>query len=168
MLQAHGVKQLLGNDLRTEAMGRFAQLHGQRESLDRILARADVLICSTGVPRLIPPERVRRGQIVFALSTPDPEIDPAAALGAGAAIAADGRSINNVLCFPGLFAGALRARARGFNDPMLVAAATALAAAAGPGQLLPDPLDLSVHERVSQAVVDALGGGSALSERRSA
>jgi hypothetical protein len=49
---------------------------------------------------------------MFALSTPDPQIDPAAALAAGAAVAADGRSINNVLCFPGLFDAVLRTRAR--------------------------------------------------------
>jgi malate dehydrogenase (oxaloacetate-decarboxylating) len=164
LLQAYGVKQLLGNDLRTEAMGRFAQLHGQRDNLDRILARADVLICSTGVPRLVQPEKVRKGQIVFALSTPDAEIDPAAALAAGAAVAADGRSINNVLSFPGLFDGVLRARARGFTDATLVAAAAALASAAAPGQLLPDPLDLAVHERVSQAVQVAINGPLAPAE----
>lgn len=158
LLQAHGVKHLLGNDLRTEAMGRLAQLHGQRETLERILTRADVLICSTGVPRLIPPERIRRGQIVFALSTPDPEIEAAAALAAGAAVAADGRSINNVLCFPGLFDGVLRAKARNFSDSILVAAAAALAAAAPPGQLLPDPLDITVHERVSAAVQTTILG----------
>jgi malate dehydrogenase (oxaloacetate-decarboxylating) len=158
LLQAHGVRQLLGSDLRTEAMGRLAQLHGQRESLDRILTRADVLICATGVPRLIAPDRIRRGQIVFALSTPDPEIEAAAALAAGAAVAADGKSINNVLAFPGLFDGVLRARVRSFTDPMLLAAAEALAAAAAPGQLLPDPLDVTVHERVSQAVQSAIFG----------
>ena len=157
-LQAHGIKQLLGYDSRTEAMGRLAQLHGQRESLDRILTRADVLICSTGAPRLIQAERIRKGQIVFALSTPDPEIDPAAALAAGAAVAADGRSISNVLCFPGVFDGVLRSKARHFTDAMLVAAAGALAAAAAPGQLLPDPLDLTAHERVSKAVQDAAAG----------
>jgi malate dehydrogenase (oxaloacetate-decarboxylating) len=158
LLQAHGVRQLLGSDLRTEAMGRLVQLRGQRENLDRILTRADVLICATGVPRLIQPERIRKGQIVFALSTPDPEIEAGAALAAGAAVAADGRSINNVLCFPGLFDGVLRAKARSFTDKMLVAAAEALAAAAAPGQLLPDPLDATVHERVSQAVQTAAGG----------
>jgi malate dehydrogenase (oxaloacetate-decarboxylating) len=155
LLQSHGIKQLLGYDLRTEAMGRLAQLHGQRETLERIVQRSDVLICATGVPRLIQADRLRRGQIVFALSTPDPEIDPAAALAAGAAIAADGRSISNVLCFPGLFDGVLRCRARGFTESMLVAAADALAGAAAPGQLLPDPLDSTVHERVSQAVQSA-------------
>jgi malate dehydrogenase (oxaloacetate-decarboxylating) len=139
LLQAHGVKHLLGTDVRAEAM-------------EKILARADVIICTTGAQRLIAPERIRAGQIVFALSSPDPEIDPAAALAAGAAVAADAKSINNVLCFPGLFDAALRARARAFTDAMLVAAAGALAAAAPIGQLLPDPLDVTVHERVSQAV----------------
>jgi malate dehydrogenase (oxaloacetate-decarboxylating) len=162
LLHAHGVKQLLGNDLRTEAMGRLAQLHGQRESLEKILAHADVVICTTGAQRLISPQRIRKGQIVFALSTPDPEIDPAAALAAGAAVAADGKSINSVLCFPGLFDAVLRARTRSFTDSMLVAAAGAIAGAAGAGQLLPDPLDVSVHERVSQAVQAAITGPAPL------
>ncbi len=160
LLHAHGIKQLLGSDLRTEAMGRLAQLHGQRESLEKLLARADVVICATGVQGLIPPERIRKGQIVFALSTPDPEIDPAAALAAGAAVAADAKSINSVLCVPGLFDAVLRARARSFTDPMLLAAANALAAAAGAGQLLPEPLDVTVHERVSQAVQATITGSA--------
>ena len=152
LLHAHGVKLLLGTDLRAEAMGRLVQLGGHRESLKGILARADTVICATGAKQLIAPERIRPGQIIFALSNPDPEIEPSAALAAGAAVAADGKSINNVLCFPGLFDGALRARAPAFTDAMLVAAARALAAAALAGQLLPDPLDITVHERVSQAV----------------
>jgi malate dehydrogenase (oxaloacetate-decarboxylating) len=156
LLHAHGVKRLLGTDVRAEAMGRLAQLHGQRDSLEGILARADAVICTTGAKGLIAPERIRPGQVIFALSNPDPEIDPVVALAAGAAIAADGKSINNVLCFPGLFDAALRARARGFTDAMLVAAASALAAAAPAGQLLPDPLEPSIHERVSQAVQAAV------------
>ena len=63
-----------------------------------------------------------------------------------------------MLCFPGLFDAALRARARGFTDAMLVAAASALAAATPAGQLLPDPLEPSIHERVSQAVQAAIVG----------
>jgi malate dehydrogenase (oxaloacetate-decarboxylating) len=160
LLQAHGVKQLLGTDVRAEAMGRLAHLRGQGESLEKILAHADVIICTTGAQRLIAPERIRAGQIVFALSSPDPEIDPAAALAAGAAVAADAKSINNVLCFPGLFDAALRARARAFTDAMLVAAAEALAAAAPAGQLLPEPLDVTVHERVSRAVQAVVIGTS--------
>jgi hypothetical protein len=59
---------------------------------------------------------------------------------------------NNVLCFPGLFDAVLRTRARTITDAMLVAAAHALADVAATGQLLPDPLNVSVHQRVSQAV----------------
>jgi len=80
LLQAHGVKRLLGTDVRLEAMGRLAQLHGHRESLERILATADAVICTTGATHLIAPDRIRSGQIIFALSNPDPEIEPAAAL----------------------------------------------------------------------------------------
>jgi malate dehydrogenase (oxaloacetate-decarboxylating) len=158
LLQAHGVRRLLGTDLRAEAMDRLAQLHGHRDSLEGILAHADAIICTTGAKGLIAPEQIRRGQIVFALSNPDPEIDPVVALAAGAAIAADGKSINNVLCFPGLFDAALRTRARRFTDAMLVAAAAALAAAAAAGQLLPDPLEPLIHERVSRAVQAAVTG----------
>lgn len=152
LLHSHGVKRLLGTDLRAQAIGRLAQLHGHRESVKHILERADAVICATGAKGLIAPERVRPGQIIFALSDPDPEIEPAAALAAGAAVAADGKRINNVWCFPGLFDAALRAHARAFTDAMLVAAANALATAAPAGQLLPDPLDASVHAQVSQAV----------------
>jgi malate dehydrogenase (oxaloacetate-decarboxylating) len=112
LLQAHGVRHLLGTDLRVEAIGRLAQLRGHRESLEGILARADAVICTTGAKQLIAPERIRAGQIIFALSNPDPEIDPGAALAAGAAVAADGTSISSVLSFPGLLDGALRTRAR--------------------------------------------------------
>ena len=156
LLHAHGVKQLLGTDLRAEAMGRLAQLRGHRESLERILARADVLVFTTGAKELMAPEGIRAGQIIFALSNSDPDIDSLTALAAGAAIAADSKSINNVLCFPGLLDGALRARARAFTDEMLMAAASALAAAAPAGQLLPDPLEPSVHAQVSQAVQAAV------------
>jgi malate dehydrogenase (oxaloacetate-decarboxylating) len=94
------------------------------------------------------------------------EIDPAAALAAGAAVAADGKSINNVLCFPGLIDGALRARARAFTNSMLVAAGGALAEAAAPGQPLPDALDVTVHERVSRAAQAAVTGEPARLESR--
>ena len=156
LLHAHGVKQLLGTDPRAEAMGRLAQLRGHRESLERILARADVLIFTTGARELMAPEGIRAGQILFVLSNSDPDIDSLNALAAGAAIAADSNTINNVLCFPGLLDGVLRAHARAITDEMLMAAASALAAAAPAGQLLPDPLEPSVHAQVSQAVQAAV------------
>lgn len=62
----------------------------------------DIVIATTGVPGLIKPAFVRSGQVILALSNPKPEIEPEAALQAGAAYAADGRSVNNVLGFPGI------------------------------------------------------------------
>jgi malate dehydrogenase (oxaloacetate-decarboxylating) len=95
---------------------------------------------------------VRAGQIILALSNPDPEIEPAVALARGAAIAADGKGINNLLGFPGLFKGALEARAKRFTDAMLLAAAGAIAELAKGDDLVPDPLDRAVHEAVAAAV----------------
>jgi malate dehydrogenase (oxaloacetate-decarboxylating) len=75
----------------------------------------------------------------------------------GAAFAADGKGINNVLAFPGLFRGVLDARARRFTDAMLMAAARAIAALAQGDELVPDPLDKQVHEKVAAAVREAAG-----------
>jgi malate dehydrogenase (oxaloacetate-decarboxylating) len=121
-------------------------------TLEEALKKADVVIATTGSKGLIKPSMVRRGQIVLALSNPDPEIEPAVALAQGAAVAADGKSINNVLAFPGLFAGALRAGARSFNDAMLIAAARTIANAAPEGQLVPESLNNELHETVAAAV----------------
>ena len=152
LLSAYGVHHLIGTDLRHEAMGRLASLGGQGVTLDETLKRADVVIATTGAKGLIKPEMIRRGQIVLALSNPDPEIEPALALAEGAAVAADGKSINNVLAFPGLFAGALRAGAKSFNDAMLIAAARTIAKSAPEGQLVPESLNSSLHEAVAAAV----------------
>ncbi|MEP7246296.1 MAG: malic enzyme-like NAD(P)-binding protein, partial [Gammaproteobacteria bacterium] len=155
LLRAHGVDRLIGTDLRPEATGRLAELHGQGVTLQETLRRADVVIATTGSKGLIPAQLVRRGQIVLALSNPDPEIEPAVALEAGAKVAADGKSINNVLAFPGLFAGALRAKATSFSDEMLLAAARTIAKAAPEGQLVPDALVGTLHEDVAVAVAAA-------------
>jgi malate dehydrogenase (oxaloacetate-decarboxylating) len=111
-----------------------------------------VIIATTGVRGLIKPEWVRKGQIIFALSNPDSEIEPVVALERGAIFAADGKSINNVSGFPGLFKGALEAGATRFTDAMLMAAAHALARIAGHEELLPDPLEPRTHEAVTAAV----------------
>src|ERR1700690_3161147 len=115
------------------------------------MATCDIVIATTGVRGLIRAELVRPGQIVLALSNPDPEIEPGLALGRGAAFAADGKGINNVLAFPGLFRGALDARATAFNDPMLMAAARAIAEMAPLDDLVPDSLDPRVHAAVAEA-----------------
>ncbi len=89
---------------------------------------------------LIDPSKVRKGQIIFALSNPYPEITPEAARAAGAILAADGRSVNNLLGYPGIWRGTLDARARKINYEMLKAATLAIAGAATEGELVPAPL----------------------------
>jgi malate dehydrogenase (oxaloacetate-decarboxylating) len=119
------------------------------------------VIATTGVPGLIKPEKVRPGQIILALSNPEPEIAPRRALQLGAIFAADGGSVNNALGFPGLFRGALEARATQFTDEMLFAAANALAELTPADALVPYVLDLEVHAKVAQAVREtAMGLGS--------
>jgi malate dehydrogenase (oxaloacetate-decarboxylating) len=152
LLITQGAKRILGADLNPTAMARLASLGGEPSTLEQIMAEADIVIATTGRKGLIRPEHVRAGQIILALSNPDPEIEPLAALDHGAAIAADGKGINNVLGFPGLFRGALDADARRFTDAMLIAAAHSIARQTGPGDLVPDPLDPAVHAAVAAAV----------------
>jgi malate dehydrogenase (oxaloacetate-decarboxylating) len=152
LLMHEGVRHVLGSDLDDGALRRLAAMGGEPASLQDIMKRADIVIATTGVRGLIKPAMVRKGQIIMALSNPDPEIEPAVALQNGAAIAADGKGINNVLGFPGLFKGALAANAKSFTDPMLVAAARSIASQAAGDDLVPDPLNLEVHAQVATAV----------------
>jgi malate dehydrogenase (oxaloacetate-decarboxylating) len=161
LLLSRGTKRILGADLNPAARDRFAALGGEPAELAQVMAEADIVIATTGVKGLIRPEWVRPGQVILALSNPDPEIEPQAALAAGAAFAADGKSINNVLGFPGLFRGALDAGARRFTDEMLVAAAESIADLAGEHDLVPDPLDKAVHDAVAQAVARAAASSGA-------
>jgi len=125
------------------------------DHFDKVVDESDVLVLTTGQAGLLPPERIRDGQIIMALTNPLPEITPGAARAAGAAIAADGSIVNNVLSYPGLFKGALDARASSVTLAMKRAAAFAIADAAVEGVLLPDPLDRSMHESVASAVAAA-------------
>jgi malate dehydrogenase (oxaloacetate-decarboxylating) len=155
LLRAYGVGHVLGTDRNPEAVARLISLGGEGVSLESIMARADIVIATTGVKGLIRPEWVRPGQVILALSNPDPEIEPLVAREQGAAFAADGKGINNVLAFPGLFRGALSARAKRFSDVMLMAAADVIAQLARDDELVPDPLDKGVHEKVAAAVHEA-------------
>ena len=155
LLRAYGVERVLGADRSPDAIARLVAMGGEGASLEEIMARADIVIATTGVKGLIKPEWVRPGQVILALSNPDPEIEPLIARERGAAFAADGKGINNVLAFPGLFKGALSARVTGFSDAMLMAAAEAIAQLARGDELVPDPLDKNVHERVAAAVREA-------------
>lgn len=152
-----GVRQVLGTDLDKAAVQRLEGMGGAGRSLDELMREADIVIATTGRKGLIKPEMVREGQMIFALSNPEPEIEPRIALERGAVFAADGRSINNVLGFPGIFRGALDARATRITDAMLFAAADALVDAVVGDELIPDCLDPTVHARVAEAVRSAAG-----------
>jgi len=106
---------------------------------------------------------MKENAIVFALANPDPEIMPDYAKEAGARIVASGRSdfpnqVNNVLGFPGIFRGALDARATRITEEMKVAAAEALASLVkepNEENILPLPTDKSVLPAVAKAVAEA-------------
>jgi len=93
--------------------------------------------------------------IVFPLSNPIGEITVEQATEAGAAVVADGRAINNALAYPGLFRGALDARAKDITFAMQLAAARTLAGLTPSGSLLPNMLDRNVHRTVAEAVAAA-------------
>lgn len=155
LLKCHGAARVKGADRNPAAIERLVALGGEPSTLEDIMATCDVVITTTGVRGLIRPEMVRAGQIILALSNPDPEIEPVVALRQGAAFAADGKGINNVLGFPGLFKGALEARASRFTDGMLLAAAHRIADLASGDDLVPDALDRNVHAAVTEAVRQA-------------
>jgi malate dehydrogenase (oxaloacetate-decarboxylating) len=139
-----------------EASHARAQAKGiELASMDEVMGKADVVVATTGRPGLIDPSMIRRGQVILALSNPDPEIYPEDAERAGAAFAGDGRSINNVLGYPGIFRGALQAGASGINVEMKLAAARAIADLAPDDELVPNALDQRVHDAVAKAVREA-------------
>ncbi|MBR4702261.1 MAG: NADP-dependent malic enzyme [Oscillospiraceae bacterium] len=136
-------------------------------SLGEMLRGADVFI-GVSAPGLVTPEMVKSmapGAIIFACANPTPEIFPAEAKAAGAAVVASGRSdfpnqINNVLAFPGIFRGALDARASDINEEMKLAAAAALADLISPEELnaeniIPAAFDPRVCPAVASAVAQA-------------
>jgi len=136
-------------------------------SLADAMQGADVFVGLSG-PGMVTAEMVRSmsaGAILFPMSNPTPEIMPDLAIAAGARIVGTGRSdfpnqINNVLAFPGIFRGTLDARASDINDEMKIAAALALAALIGDGELredfvIPAPFDPRVREAVARATENA-------------
>jgi len=143
---------VLGADLSETALAYFERYGGKRSSLKEIMSECEVVVATTGVAGLVKPEMVRKGQIILALSNPVPEIDPDLALRAGAAFAADGKSVNNVLGFPGILRGAVDSYATHISHEMYLAAASAIADLTPPDELVPNPLDKNVHKAVAHAV----------------
>jgi malate dehydrogenase (oxaloacetate-decarboxylating) len=136
----------------------------------------DLFIGLSGA-RVMPPEalaRMNRDAMVFAMANPNPEVTPEEAA-PHARIIATGRSdypnqINNVLCFPGVFRGALDVRARSITEKMKVAAAEGIAAIVADDELREDYIIPSVFNRdVAPAVAEAVAaeakaGGTATAE----
>ncbi len=138
----------------------------ERGSADDVLAGADVYI-GVSAPGAVSVAGIRAmadDAIVFAMANPTPEILPEE-IEDLATVIATGRSdypnqINNVLAFPGIFRGALDARATDITESMKVAAAKAIAGAIPPGDLSPDYIVPSVFNRdvaplVAAAVAEA-------------
>jgi malate dehydrogenase (oxaloacetate-decarboxylating) len=152
LLMAYGVRKLLGTDISQSAVDIFAKVGGKPVTLPEIMSLSDIVICTTGVPGLIRKETVKKGQVILALTNPRPEITPEDAREGGAAFAADGRGVNNALAFPGLFRGALDARARKINNRMKIAAAKTISTFASEGELVPSLLNMEMHRAVAEAV----------------
>lgn len=145
---------VLGTDLNEGALARFERDGGKRSSLQEIMSECEIVIATTGIPNLIKPEMIHKGQVILALSNPKPEIDPEDALEHGAIFAADGKSVNNVLGFPGIFRGAVDSRAPRITHEMLIAAVDVLVRETPSGELMPNPLDKKVHRAVARAVAE--------------
>ena len=149
-----------------DEIARVTNPAGRSGSLADMLAGADVFI-GVSAPGAVTTEMVRtmnRDAILFACANPTPEIFPDDARAGGAAVVATGRSdypnqINNVLVFPGIFRGALDARASDINDEMKIAAAKALADLVGndlsAGYIIPAAFDPRVKDAVAAAVRQA-------------
>jgi malate dehydrogenase (oxaloacetate-decarboxylating) len=155
LARAAGADKVIASD-----PDKLAQTHADANGIEitdfeSVMARAHIVVAATGQPGLIGSEMVRKGQVVFAMTNPDPEIEPQVALRAGAAFAADGAAINNALAFPGIFLGALSCGARTISTGMKLAAARAIARLTRDSRLLPSPLDRAVHRQVAAAVADA-------------
>jgi malate dehydrogenase (oxaloacetate-decarboxylating) len=154
----------------TSHMAELAALTNQEGRIGKLadaLAGADVFL-GFSAPGLVTTDMVKtmnRDAIIFACANPTPEIFPDDAKAGGAAVVSTGRSdypnqINNVLAFPGIFRGALDARASDINDDMKLAAAAALAGLIPDEELsadyiIPAAFDPRVKDAVAAAVKQA-------------
>ena len=148
-------------------MAEITNLSMEKGSLSDVIKNADVFI-GVSAPGTLNKDMVKsmaEKPIIFACANPIPEIFPEDAKEAGAAVVSTGRSdfpnqINNVLCFPGIFRGALDVRAKDINDEMKVAAAYAIAELVSDQELnaeyiLPAAFDERVKDAVAKAVAEA-------------
>lgn len=150
-----------------DEIAKVTNLSKKAGSLADMLVGADVFI-GVSAPGAVTTEMVKtmnRDAIIFACANPTPEIFPDDAKAGGARVISTGRSdfpnqINNVLAFPGIFRGALDARASDINDAMKIAAAKALAGLISDEELnadyiIPAAFDPRVKDAVASAVKQA-------------
>lgn len=146
------------------AMLAVTNMDDMQGTLADAMAGADIVV-GVSAPGAITGEMVASmadDAIVFAMANPTPEIFPDEAKAAGARVVGTGRSdfpnqVNNVVAFPGIFKGALEARAERITEPMKLAAARALADLVSDEELsedfiMPDPFDPRVADAVAAAV----------------
>ncbi len=147
-----------------EEIARSTNKHMVRGTLADALVGADIFI-GVSAPKIVTEAMIAsmaKDALVFPMSNPEPEIMPDLAKKAGARIVGTGRSdfpnqINNVLAFPGIFKGALEARAKRITEDMKVAAARALAAIIPESQLTEDYIIPSAfHPGVADAIAKAV------------
>ena len=150
-----------------EEMAKITNFNHEKGSLEEVIKGADVFI-GVSAPGTLTADMVRSmadKPVIFACANPKPEILPEEAIAAGAAVVSTGRSdypnqVNNVLCFPGIFRGALDVQASDINDEMKVAAAYAIAGLVSDEELnaeyiLPAAFDPRVKDTVARAVKEA-------------
>lgn len=150
-----------------QAIAEFTNTERKTGTLADAMSGADIFI-GVSAPGIVTEDMVRsmaKDPIVLPMANPTPEIMPDLALKAGAAVVGTGRSdfpnqINNVLCFPGLFRGALDCRASDINEKMKIAAAKAIASLVSDEELnaeyiLPKAFDERVGKTVAEAVMKA-------------
>lgn len=147
-----------------EELARITNKNLVNGTLADALVGADVFI-GVSAPRIVTEEMVAsmaKDALVFPMSNPEPEIMPDLAKQAGARVVGTGRSdfpnqINNVLAFPGIFKGALEARAKRITEDMKIAAAKALADIIPEGELKEDYIIPSAfHPGVADAIAKAV------------
>ena len=150
-----------------QEMAKITNFDHEAGTLAQVIRGADVFI-GVSAPGTLTQDMIRTmapNPVIFACANPTPEIFPDEAKAAGAAVVSTGRSdypnqINNVLCFPGLFRGALDVRASDINDEMKIAAARALAGLVSDEDLsadyiIPKAFDPRVKDAVAKAVAQA-------------
>ena len=147
-------------------LSEITNAEGIRGNLETALKGADIFV-GVSAPGILTEAMIRImavDAIVFAMANPVPEIMPNLAKAAGAKVVGTGRSdfpnqVNNVLVFPGIFKGALMARASGITDDMKIAAAVAIAGMIKDEDLneeniLPVPFMTGVSDAVAKAVIE--------------